>query len=80
MQLILSAPLHPPLRVIADCRSDLMRLAWPVILQWRRELSKVPACELRLEFGPHNLGWVVPMNKIKKDGLDTFLFNAAQHS
>lgn len=75
MQLTLSAPLHPPLRVVADTRYDLMRLAWPVILQWRRELSKVPMSELRLTYGPHDLGWGIAISKIKKDQLDEFLFN-----
>jgi hypothetical protein len=49
-----------------------MRLAWPVILQWRRETAKHSNVTVKVE-GPNGLGFGQCIRLISRDKLDAAL-------
>lgn len=47
---------------------DIMTLAWPLVLQWKRESAKHPETEIKFTVG--NVAWGIEIKRIKRDQLD----------
>lgn len=67
---------HAGIDVFGRSPHNIMTLAWPLILQWRRESAKYPDTELRVIL-PDNAGWSTDIKTVKRDALTEYIHRYA---
>ena len=63
---------HTGIDVYGHSPHNIMILAWPLVLQWRRESAKYPDTELRVILAD-NAGWSMNIKDITRDALTEFI-------
>ena len=78
LKLTLSSNRHCNVHVYGESVFDLMTLAWPLILQWRRESRKHPdATTLHGDMG--TVGFGIDIKNIKRDQLGDTLMQMVRY-
>jgi hypothetical protein len=66
--------------IYGETAYDLRTLAWPLILQWKRQLKKEPDVDVMVYHEKSGFAFGNSLKQIKQDQLDNFLFEALGYS